>query len=110
MGRLKPAPTSIAGGVVFEMTAARPFNRAGKGWTVSLLLRPGFQPLCSATVRCGDRATCVGRARRDDPPSHPAPDLVRPLLAVPPMRLFLAILCLLTATACDEKSPLVAQR
>jgi Tol biopolymer transport system component len=30
------------GGIVFEMTAARPFDRAGKGWTVSFLLRPGF--------------------------------------------------------------------
>lgn len=30
------------GGMVFEMTAARPLDRAGRGWTVSLLLRPGF--------------------------------------------------------------------
>lgn len=30
------------GGFLFEMTAARPFDRAGKGWTVSLLLRPGW--------------------------------------------------------------------
>jgi hypothetical protein len=30
------------GGFLFEMTAARPFDRAGRGWTVSLLLRPGW--------------------------------------------------------------------
>jgi len=30
------------GGVVLEMTAARPFDRVRNGWTVSLLLRPGF--------------------------------------------------------------------
>ena len=30
------------GGIVFEMTAARPFDRAGTGWTVSFLLRPGW--------------------------------------------------------------------
>lgn len=30
------------GGMVFEMTAARPFDRGGNGWRVSLLLRPGF--------------------------------------------------------------------
>jgi Tol biopolymer transport system component len=30
------------GGMVFEMAAARPFDRIRKGWTVSLLLRPGF--------------------------------------------------------------------
>jgi hypothetical protein len=29
------------GGIVFEMTAARPFDR-GKGWTVAMLLRPGW--------------------------------------------------------------------
>jgi hypothetical protein len=29
------------GGIVFEMAAARPFDR-GKGWTASLMLRPGF--------------------------------------------------------------------
>jgi hypothetical protein len=31
-----------AGGFVFEMTGARPFDRPDKGWTFSLLLRPGF--------------------------------------------------------------------
>jgi outer membrane protein assembly factor BamA len=30
------------GGFLFEMTAARPFDRAGTGWTASLLLRPGW--------------------------------------------------------------------
>jgi Tol biopolymer transport system component len=30
------------GGLVFEMTAARPFDRGGSGWTVSFLLRPGW--------------------------------------------------------------------
>jgi Tol biopolymer transport system component len=30
------------GGIVFELTAVRPFDRVGTGWTVSLLLRPGF--------------------------------------------------------------------
>ena len=30
------------GGMVFEMTAVRPFDRASSGWTASLLLRPGF--------------------------------------------------------------------
>jgi outer membrane protein assembly factor BamA len=30
------------GGIVFEMTAARPFDRSRGGWTASLLLRPGF--------------------------------------------------------------------
>ena len=30
------------GGIVFEMTAVRPFDRVGTGWTVSFLLRPGF--------------------------------------------------------------------
>jgi outer membrane protein assembly factor BamA len=30
------------GGIIFEMTAARPFDRPGKGWTVSFLIRPGF--------------------------------------------------------------------
>jgi len=31
-----------AGGIVFEMTAARPFDRPRAGWTASLLIRPGF--------------------------------------------------------------------
>jgi hypothetical protein len=31
-----------AGGFVFEVGAARPLDRPGKGWTFSLLLRPGF--------------------------------------------------------------------
>jgi hypothetical protein len=30
------------GGFLFEMTAARPFDRVGAGWTASLLLRPGW--------------------------------------------------------------------
>lgn len=30
------------GGFVFELAAARPFDRAGKGWMFSLLLRPGW--------------------------------------------------------------------
>jgi hemolysin activation/secretion protein len=30
------------GGLIFEVTAARPFDRMGTGWTTSLLLRPGF--------------------------------------------------------------------
>jgi len=30
------------GGIVFEVTGARPFDRARNGWTVSFLLRPGF--------------------------------------------------------------------
>jgi Tol biopolymer transport system component len=30
------------GGFIFEVTAARPFDRRGAGWTTSLLLRPGF--------------------------------------------------------------------
>jgi len=30
------------GGFLFEMTAARPFDRGGAGWTASLLLRPGW--------------------------------------------------------------------
>jgi dipeptidyl aminopeptidase/acylaminoacyl peptidase len=30
------------GGMIFEMTAARPFDRTDKAWTVSLLLRQGF--------------------------------------------------------------------
>jgi Tol biopolymer transport system component len=30
------------GGLVFEMTAARPFDRGRSGWTVSFLLRPGW--------------------------------------------------------------------
>lgn len=29
-------------GIVFELTAARRFDRARRGWTVSFLLRPGF--------------------------------------------------------------------
>lgn len=29
-------------GIVVELTAARPFDRPDKGWTVSFLLRPGF--------------------------------------------------------------------
>ena len=29
-------------GIILELTGARPFDRAGKGWTVSFLLRPGF--------------------------------------------------------------------
>lgn len=29
-------------GFVFELTAARPFDRPGKGWTTSLLLRPAW--------------------------------------------------------------------
>ena len=29
-------------GIILELTAARPFDRPGKGWTVSFLLRPGF--------------------------------------------------------------------
>jgi hypothetical protein len=29
-------------GIVLELAAARPFDRRGKGWTVSFLLRPGF--------------------------------------------------------------------
>ena len=29
-------------GFVFEVTAARPFDRAGHGWTVSFLMRPGW--------------------------------------------------------------------
>jgi hypothetical protein len=31
-----------AGGIVFEIAAARPFDRLRNGWTASLLLRPGF--------------------------------------------------------------------
>jgi len=27
---------------VLEMSGARPFDRAGKGWTLSLLMSPGF--------------------------------------------------------------------
>ena len=30
------------GGFLFELTAARPFDRGGAGWTASLLLRPGW--------------------------------------------------------------------
>ncbi|MBI3049485.1 MAG: hypothetical protein HYY76_14360 [Acidobacteria bacterium] len=30
------------GGFILELSAVRPFDRAGKGWTASLLLRPGF--------------------------------------------------------------------
>ncbi|HEV8316374.1 MAG TPA: hypothetical protein VGQ10_03155 [Vicinamibacterales bacterium] len=30
------------GGIVFEVTAVRPFDRTDTGWTVSFLLRPGF--------------------------------------------------------------------
>ena len=30
------------GGIVVELTAARPFDRPGSGWTVSFLLRPGW--------------------------------------------------------------------
>lgn len=30
------------GGIVMEMTAARPFDRQGSGWRASVLLRPGF--------------------------------------------------------------------
>jgi Tol biopolymer transport system component len=30
------------GGIVVEATAARPFDRPGKGWTFGFLLRPGF--------------------------------------------------------------------
>jgi Tol biopolymer transport system component len=30
------------GGIVFEATAARPFDRAGNGWRFGFLLRPGF--------------------------------------------------------------------
>ena len=30
------------GGFVFEAAGARPFDRAGSGWTLSLLMRPGF--------------------------------------------------------------------
>jgi Tol biopolymer transport system component len=30
------------GGIIFEATAARPFDRPGKGWTFGFLLRPGF--------------------------------------------------------------------
>jgi hypothetical protein len=31
-----------AGGFVFELTGVRPFDHPTKGWTISLLLRPGF--------------------------------------------------------------------
>jgi len=31
-----------AGGIVFELTAARPFDRTRSGWTFGFLLRPGF--------------------------------------------------------------------
>jgi hypothetical protein len=30
------------GGIVLELTAARPFDSPGRGWTVSFLLRPGW--------------------------------------------------------------------
>ncbi len=30
------------GGIVFEMTGVRPFDRPGAGWTANLLLRPGW--------------------------------------------------------------------
>jgi hypothetical protein len=30
------------GGIIFEVTAARPFDRVRNGWTVGFLLRPGF--------------------------------------------------------------------
>jgi hypothetical protein len=30
------------GGIVFEMTASRPFDRPGAGWTMTMLLRPGW--------------------------------------------------------------------
>jgi Tol biopolymer transport system component len=30
------------GGIIMEMTAARPFDRVGSGWRASFLLRPGF--------------------------------------------------------------------
>jgi Tol biopolymer transport system component len=30
------------GGIVFEATAARPFDRAGSGWRFGFLMRPGF--------------------------------------------------------------------
>ena len=30
------------GGIVLELTAARPFDRPGSGWTLSFLLRPGW--------------------------------------------------------------------
>ena len=30
------------GGLVVEMTGARPFDRSDNGWTVSFLLRPGW--------------------------------------------------------------------
>ncbi len=30
------------GGFILEVAAARPFDRIGKGWTASVLLRPGF--------------------------------------------------------------------
>ena len=30
------------GGIIMEMTAARPFDRLGSGWRTSFLLRPGF--------------------------------------------------------------------
>jgi hypothetical protein len=30
------------GGFILELAAARPFDRAGKGWMANLLLRPGF--------------------------------------------------------------------
>ena len=30
------------GGIIFELTAARPFDRARNGWTFGFLMRPGF--------------------------------------------------------------------
>ena len=30
------------GGFVFEIAGARPFDRPGAGWTLSVLMRPGF--------------------------------------------------------------------
>jgi hypothetical protein len=30
------------GGIIFEVTAARPFDRLANGWRTNILLRPGF--------------------------------------------------------------------
>jgi hypothetical protein len=30
------------GGIIFEMTAAKPFDRRANGWRASFLMRPGF--------------------------------------------------------------------
>ena len=30
------------GGIIFEMTAAKPFDRRASGWRTSFLMRPGF--------------------------------------------------------------------